>query len=102
MEYVEVVSPLGEDEHVVYIPWCVYTSNYWLNRLKQYICIYILKKSMQENNQQDFTTEPLVCPLIYFLWDWTTGTWGQDESDHIAPVCPLQLQFFMTSIPSVN
>lgn len=57
---------------------------------------------MQENNQQDFTTETLVCLLIYFLWDWTTGTWGQDESDHIATICPLQLQFFMTSIQSVN
>lgn len=28
MEYVEVVSSMGEDEYTVYILCCVYTSNY--------------------------------------------------------------------------
>lgn len=49
-----------EDEHMAYIPCCVYADNEppavegWF------------KKWIPENKQQDFTTEMLVCLLIYF------------------------------------
>lgn len=61
------------------MPCGVYTSNYssaveeWLIKNT----IYIKAISMQANNQQDFTTESLVCLLIYFfmrLNHWNLGT----------------------------
>lgn len=84
--------PLG------YIPGV--THQQWKNGLK--IKIHILKKSMQANIQQDFTTEPLVCLLIYFYEIEPLELGDKMSLDHVAPICPLQLQSFMTSIPSVN
>lgn len=84
--------PLG------YIPGV--THQQWKNGLK--IKIYIKKSQCKQTSSRILQLNRWFVSSSIFYEIEPLELGDKMSLDHVAPICPLQLQSFMTSIPSVN